>query len=58
MNKELLDLMHLFDCIAGELSRYVFHADEYQFPTLLRTDVLKKLVTLILFLICGCLFTD
>lgn len=42
MNKELLDLMHLFDCIAGELSRYVFHADEYQFPTLLRTDVLKK----------------
>ena len=42
MNKKLLDLMHLFDCIAGELSRYVFHADEYQFPTLLRTDVLKK----------------
>lgn len=42
MSKDLLDLYHLFDCIFGELSRHVFNATEYMFPTLLRTDILRK----------------
>ena len=42
INKELVDLFNLFDCIAGEISRHVFLAEEFRFPTLLKTETLKK----------------
>lgn len=42
IKQPLIDLLNLFDEIFATISKKLFNAEEYVFPTLLKTSVLKK----------------